>query len=59
MAGLLSTDDFSEEIAAAQLTAQRRCRITMGLGALKFNHEYMVEIALDTLIGRRLTFNND
>ncbi|KAK9836610.1 hypothetical protein WJX74_004293 [Apatococcus lobatus] len=52
--GLLEVDNFSEEIAAAQLNAQRRCRLDLSPWALKFNHELMIDIALDTLIGRRL-----
>lgn len=52
--GLLEVANFSEEVAAAQLAAQRQCRLEMGLWALKFNHDHMIEIALDTLIGRRL-----
>lgn len=44
----------SEEIAAAQLHAQRTCRMEIELWALKYNHDLMVEIALDTFIGRKL-----
>ena len=52
--GLLEVANFSEEIADAQLRAQRRCRLDLGPWALKFNHALMINIALDTLIGRRL-----
>ena len=54
MSGLLEVANFSEEIAAAQLNAQRRCRLELGPWALKFNHELMIDIALDTLIDCRL-----
>ena len=54
MTGLLEVANFSEEIAAAQLNAQRRCRLQLGPWALKFNHELMIDIALDTMIGCRL-----